>query len=339
MIRTLAGFVLVCVTSAAFAAPRLEMEVLVEPGLAASTASQQWSKALAELGVTNVRFRTPQPGERPEVKASGKGQSAEYRITAQMNSRGALVTPAGQFTLSDRAKLSKWLEEMVADGPENLGQPKTIFGLTPRQFEEVRRALSPRVGFATKGVPAPKVVEQIRGKLSLPFSIDAAIDQALAADDPVRDELRDVSVGTALAAIGRPAGAALVPRAVAGKVELRLSPAKENVESWPIGWPPEEKKERDLIPMLFEFLNVDIDNVPASEAVTAIEGRLKVPFLFDHNNMVRHRVDLNKKVKVPAGKTYYRRIFDRVLFQADLKCEVRVDEAGQPLIWITTLKK
>jgi hypothetical protein len=256
-----------------------------------------------------------------------------------MNSRGALVTPAGQFALSDRAKLSKWLEGIMADGPENLGQPKSVFGLTARQFEEVRTALSPRVGVATKGVPGSKAIEQIRGKLKLQLTIDPTIEQSLAADDPVRDELQEVSLGTAIATIARPAGAVLVPRAAGGKIELRLIPAKENLESWPIGWPPEEKKERDLIPILFEFLNVEIDNVPASKAIGAIEGRLKVPFLFDHNNMVRHRVDLNKNVKVPAGKTYYRRIFDRVLFQADLKCEVRVDEAGNPLVWITTLKK
>jgi hypothetical protein len=175
--------------------------------------------------------------------------------------------------------------------------------------------------------------------LKLPLTIDIAIDQALAAEDPVRDELENVSLGTALAAIARPAGAVLVPQVASGKLELRLTAAKAGSESWPIGWPPEEKKERDLIPMLFDFLNVDIKDVSAAEAIAAIQGRLKVPFLFDHNNMVRHKIDLSKHVSIPAGKTYYRRIVDRILFQVDLKCEVRVDERGQPIVWITTLKK
>jgi hypothetical protein len=328
-----------CFVVSAQAKPRVEMEVLAEPGLATNTAAQQWAKLLAELGVTNVRFRPPQPGERTGVKATGKGEAAEFHITAQMNNRGAIVTPAGQFALSDRAKLAKWLEEMTTAGPENLGQPKSVFGLTARQFDEVRSALSARVGLSTKGVPPQKVIEQIRGQLKLPLTIDAATDQALAADEPVRDELQDLSLGTALAAIARPAGAVLLPQVSVGKIELRLTTPKEGSQSWPIGWPPEGKKDRDLVPMLFDFINVDIENTPASEAITAIQGRLKVPFLFDHNNMVRHRIDLNKKVKMPAAKTYYRRILDRLLFQADLKCEVRVDEAGQPLVWITTLKK
>lgn len=339
MYRAAAFLVPILTTAAVFAAPRIDLEVLAEPGLAASTVSQQWSKVLPELGVTSVRFRSPQPGERPAIKASGKGASAEYRITAQLNSRGALVLPAGQFALSDRAKLAKWLEGMIADGPENLGLSKSVFGLTSRQFEEARVALSPSVGVSTKGVPATKAIEQIREKLKLPLTISPEVVQSLAADEPVRDELKDVSLGTAIAAVARPAGAVLTPRVVAGAIQLHLTPATEKSESWPIGWPPLENKQKDLIPMFFEFLNVEIDDVPASEAISAIEGRLKVPFLYDHNNIVRHRVDLNKKVKVPAGKTYYRRIFDRVLFQADLKCEIRVDEAARPLIWITTLKK
>ena len=77
--------------------------------------------------------------------------------------------------------------------------------------------------------------------------------------------------------------------------------------------------------------------MPAEQAIEAIKGRIKVPVLMDHNNLVRGRVDLKKAVKVPAGKTFYRRILDRVLFQVGLKAEVRVDDAEKPLIWITTL--
>ena len=62
---------------------------------------------------------------------------------------------------------------------------------------------------------------------------------------------------------------------------------------------------------------------------------MKAPLLFDHNGMVQERVDLTKKVKVQAGKSYYRRILDRVLFQVKLKAEVRLDDAGKPLIWVS----
>src|SRR5690606_2847348 len=94
MLRFLAGFVFLILTTTALAKPRIEFEVLAEPGLASSTAAQQWSKALAELGVAYGRFRAPQPGERPEITATGKGNNAEYRIRAQLTSRAALVTSA-----------------------------------------------------------------------------------------------------------------------------------------------------------------------------------------------------------------------------------------------------
>ena len=106
---------------------------------------------------------------------------------------------------------------------------------------------------------------------------------------------------------------------------------------WPIGWPSEEKDEANVIPMLYQYTDVEIDGVTAQEAIDAIQGRLKTPLVWDYNNLIRGRIDLKKTVKVKAGKTYYRRILDQVLYQAGLKCEVRTDDAGKPLIWITTL--
>src|SRR5690606_71109 len=199
-------------------------------------------------------------------------------------SRGALVTPGGQFTLADRDKLVAWIDTLANAGTAALGHDQSIFGLSPPQFEQLRTALSPQVGFSTKDVAAAKVVEQIKNQLKLPLVIEPSVQQALAADEPVHDELQNLSYGTALAAIARPAGAVVTPRLVKGTVELVMTPSKPGVESWPIGWKPDGQKDRDMLPMLFEFLNVEIDDIPASEALSAIEGRLKSPFLFDHNN-------------------------------------------------------
>ncbi len=37
-------------------------------------------------------------------------------------------------------------------------------------------------------------------------------------------------------------------------------------------------------------------------------------------------------------RTTHNRLLGKVLSQAKLKYEVRVDEAGNPLLWVTTLK-
>jgi hypothetical protein len=317
------------------AGPLVEMEVVFAPGLDANLAAQKWTKALGDLGLASVRFRPLQNGDQTGIRTEGSGDTAVYQITALMNNHGALITPGGQFLLSDSARLKKWLEQVQSGG----GQPgaKTVFGLSPKQFDEVKRALSAPVGFPTKGARPEQVIEHIRGMLMMPLAIDPTIAKSLAADDPVRDQLQGLSLGTALAAIARTAGGVLLPRAGRNGLELTLTAPQAGGEMWPIGWPPEVKDESKIVPKLFDFTRVDIDGVPASQAIDAIESRLGVPMLFDYNNMARQRVDLKKPVKVTAGQSYYRHILDRVLFQAGLKAEVRLDDAGNPFVWITTL--
>jgi hypothetical protein len=56
--------------------------------------------------------------------------------------------------------------------------------------------------------------------------------------------------------------------------------------------------------------------------------------------MVRNRVDPTAvKVSVPGKRSYYNRVLQQVLIKAGLQSELRVDEAGKPLFWITTVKK
>jgi len=40
-------------------------------------------------------------------------------------------------------------------------------------------------------------------------------------------------------------------------------------------------------------------------------------------------------VKLARTKTSYKRVIDRILSQARLASEVRVDEAGVPFLWIS----
>ena len=184
----------ICCATTLMAAPRVELEVVFQPNVQANATAQKWTKTLGELGLRNVRFQPMQSGDSPAIKTEGAGDTAVSRVTAVMNSRGALVTPGGQFMLSDSAKLKQWLGEVQATGGK---LERTVFGLLPKQFEEVKRQLAAPVGFATKGMRPEKAIEQIRAGLPLPLQIDPAIAQALAADDPVRDELEGVSLGTA----------------------------------------------------------------------------------------------------------------------------------------------
>jgi len=316
------------------AKPRVEVEIAMEPGVSGNAAAQKWVKVLNDAGIGDVHFRGSQDGDRVTVESKGSGASAIVKVTAQLDSRGALKTSGGQFSYSDVPKLKKWLDDVQASGGPP--QPKTVFGLTTKQFEDAKKVLARPVGISTKGMRPEKIVEQLRANSKLPLSLDPTIAQAMSADDPVRDELDGVSLGTALAAIARPAGGVLAPRAGANGLELVITEPKTGGELWPIGWPPQENDQSKLIPKLLEFTDVEIE-LPLPDVLKAIQERLKVPFLFDHNNIVRQKIDLTKMVTIPATKTFYRKILDRILAQAGLKCEVRVDDAGKPLIWITPL--
>ena len=59
----------------------------------------------------------------------------------------------------------------------------------------------------------------------------------------------------------------------------------------------------------------------------------------DYNAMARHGVDPAKAiVSMPAGRTTYSLALRKLLFKAGLKFEVRVDEAGKPFLWVSTVK-
>jgi len=66
---------------------------------------------------------------------------------------------------------------------------------------------------------------------------------------------------------------------------------------------------------------------------------VKVPIVIDYNALARLEVDLAKtKVELPKANTFYGKALDRILFQANLKYEVRTDEADKPFLWISGIK-
>ena len=322
----------------AWAEARIEMEIATERGLPPSEA-RRWYDMLTSAGVSNIRIQSGQPGAEPKINSAGSERDPVYKISGQLTSKGRLVLPGKQFGLNDKAAIAKWLDDLKADGPAELTKSKTAFGLTQDQLEETLRDLSQPVKGSTKGQPPADVIRKIASGLQKKLVIDPSVRAQLLEEDPVRDELDGISSGTAMAAILRPAGAVLQPRRAPGEpIQYFVTNSRPGMESWPVGWPA-EKSDRELLPILFDFLNVEIDGISASQALEAIQGRLKAPLLFDYNSLAEQGIEFDKvEVKVPGNRSYYGRILDRVLYQAQAKKEVRVDEAGKPLLWVTTVK-
>jgi hypothetical protein len=340
--RLPAKFLLVaaCVASTtlvAHAKPRVSLELLTKPGLPL-TASQQWYKVLTDLGVGNLQIRSAGPRAEMGITEQGSKASREYKVIGILAADSVLYLPGGKFSLTETARLRKWLENVTAEGAEGVTQERAGFGLSPRAFQQVQDDLKKTVTFSTKDMPAAKAVGQVAEQLKYPLVLADADRRELAAVK-LADDLQGLSSGTALAAMLRPAGLVLTPdRPQASELQYKVGRAQADRQGWPIGWQP-PAKSNEVWPQLFDFLNVEIQDIPVSEALEAIEGRLKVPFVYDRNAMALHGVDPSKvQADVPSKRMTYSLILKKVLFQARLKFELRLDDAQKPFLWITTVK-
>ncbi len=153
------------------------------------------------------------------------------------------------------------------------------------------------------------------------------------------DELKGLSGGTALAALLRPLGLAFsLDRRPGEEPHIKIDRRDQLKETWPLGWPLEDAPVTTA-PKLFERITVEIKKTPLSKALDALNGRVGLPILMDHNSILLQQIDLETRVSLPEGQQFYRRIYDQLLFQAGLKAEILLDDAKQPFLWITTIRR
>ncbi len=314
---------------------RVELEVVTQPGLAV-TAQQKWLPFLSDVELDRVRIRSGRAGEQAKLETRETAGIVTHHVVGLLTNRDRLQVPGGSFRYGDRTGIEAWVEKLRRGGEEGARARNTVFGLTRKQLVDLHEQLATQVEFSTRGEPAAEVVDRIVGGLPVRVVIDPAARRTLAADPAVRDELRGLGSGSALAAAVRPLGLVVVPhRAGNAETVLRIRDVRDVTESWPIGW-PSPKSAGNTLPQLFKRLNVEIGEIPLQQAVDAIQQRLEVPVLWDHNSLAREGIDAAKaRVALPAQNLYYKEILDQLLRQAELKSELRVDEAGRPFLWIS----
>lgn len=321
---------------AADAKPRVSFELLTKPGLSL-TASQQWYKVLTDLGIEGLQIHSANPGEEMGISRAGSDAEPRYKVVGILAADNVLYLPGGKFKPQEAGRLRKWIDDLADGGAEGVTQPRSAFGLTGSQLAEANDDLKSPLGIATKGLTADRALAQLAARIKHPIEISATARRELA-QLTVTDELSDLSCGTALAALLRPAGLAFEPERTGGALQYRVRPAAQGRESWPVGWKPKQRAAKAL-PELYQFLNVEIKDISVAEAMAAIEGRLKVPFLLDHNALAVEDIDPAKvQAAVPEKRMTYSQVLQKVLLAARLKYELRVDDAEKPFVWITSIK-
>ncbi len=332
---TLLFLLAIGVTTPGVAAPPVSFELATDPGFSMAGAPR-WIDALKDLDQSGLRIRSGQVGDKTEIINRGTEASPRYHVVGILMANNQLALPGGKFSLSDRAEIAKWIENLQEGGIDGLTKSKTAFGLTSDELVEFDKQLATPIDFDTKGVRAGDVVRKIVQSLPMETTVSATAARAFVRNETVLDELNGLSAGTSLAATLRPLGLVLLPeKPRGGKVRLAISDVREVEESWPIGWPPQDSPKK-VAPKFFEYLTVEITETALSEAITAIQGRVEVPFLFDHNGMARERIDVTAvNVSYPKKRVQYLRVLEQILFQGGLKSEIRLDEAGKAFLWIS----
>ncbi|MCA9173676.1 MAG: hypothetical protein KDB14_04245 [Planctomycetales bacterium] len=320
---------------------RVAFELLLEDPYAQASA-KQWHELISPLPDVSVRIRSGRAGERSgieEVKGAD-GAVRSYRVIGILTPNNRLDLPGASFSVRDRAKLEAWLRKLRGGGEEGLRTPTMAFGLTAKQLTQVHDELKQVVSQSTKGLTVAEAVRRIATDAGLQLESDT--DARGGANEPVDNELKGLSTGSALAAALRPGGLVLTlspPERPTDHVRLRIRKAESAEEFWPIGWPLQGAASR-FAPEMYKRLDVEINGAPLNDALDAIRPRLSTPLLLDHNAMVREGIDpATTKVSHPAGNSYYRRIIDRMLSSAKLTGKLRQDEAGTVFYWITTRKQ
>lgn len=320
----------------AMAVGRVQLEILTT-GPGTMLTAHEWSRALSQAGIKNVRISTSQGNAKLGVEVRGSQGARLYVVTGLLQSRDVLTLSSGRYGRRDLGRLAAWLDDLAKNGPSDQREPRGPFGLTKAQFAAVHDDLSRAVGFATHGMSRREAVTKITRKLSLPLRIDTKIAKTLE-DDTIDEELSSVACGTALAQILRPAGLSLTPHETNNRLELVVAAAQRDLEIWPIGWKPERVRMK-VLPGMFSQHTINIRGVSAAVAIAAIGKQLGVPVLIDHRALAQHGIDPEKVgVTFPSRKTSYGIALRAVVARAKLKSELRVDEGDQPLLWITTIK-
>lgn len=321
------------------APPTVELELVTEPGLPLE-GPQKWLGMMRDMGLSNVRIRSGERGDKTEVRQLGTDDRPHYSVTGIITSGNVLKVPGATIRLNDKSGLKNWIARLQDGGEDGVRSKKVAYGLTAKQMLEVHDGLKGVVNFETKGQPTGDVLKKLTDRLDIPIHLDSSAKEALRSDDPVADEFNGLSYGVALAAVLRPLGFVFVPEKKLGeKLQLLVTDSKNAEKPWPIGW-DSPTSAGQLAPDYFKQTTAEITDFVLVEALEAIQKRVKLPMVFDYNNVARQRVDLQMKVSTKKkGKRSYAAVVDEILYNAKLKAEMRIDEAETPFLWITTLKQ
>lgn len=327
----------------ASAAPSVEIASQAGPH---GTAPKKWLQRLDEAGAGTTRLVSG-GGAEPRLEDLGRSPSGRplVKVYAVLNRRGELLLPGAEgpqrFTLSDRRGLAEYFERLEAEGETGVTAKRAKYGLTEAEFTDLFTRLSKPLPPLDEGASLGDAVRTASETTRVEIAPTGGARSALGSTAEGATEVAGLSVGTSLALLLRQEGLALaVDKPIGRPTRLRVTPARDADDPWPLGYKP-ERSPSQTAPVLMEFLTVEVDGYSLQEAIDAIAPRLvhkgrPLPIVWDRFALRRDAIDpATVTVDFPRKRTYYKGLLDKLARQARLGVELRLDEAGAPYLWLT----
>ena len=315
----------------------LELRVQIDAKSAIGT-SHEWMQALSNVGADRVVAETSKVRE-PSFNESGSGAIKTLSIVGIVK-RGTLYLPGGKFKISQTAAIRSHLKKLRDDGAEVTIAEKVAFGLTAKQLLSVHDSMGASIGSSTMGKNAATLTRQLLDLSGYEAVIDKSARRTLRnSTTEFNVELKGFSLGTSLALSLRKIGLVFEPiRPQGGEIQLRVRKSDDEAENWPVGWPVSESLSV-AAPKLRVKVPIQAQDAEIVKLLSAIEGRVEIPFIFDDRRIAEKGIDLEatKVTYVRNAKSSYKMVIDKVLNQCKpkLKSELRIDEVGKRFLWIT----
>lgn len=317
----------------------LSIELIMPTNTSNLDIGQRWGRAFEELGYS-VQVRQPLFEDKIEIKERKRGSIRVVSVVGEIDRDGNVNFPGRTFSLRDGEKVKKWVEELKVYGAQGNPEGQKLWGLNTLQFEEVLTALAKPVEGQTQGKPFGELLDGLPIPESIPVKFDESVrDTVESVRTEVFDqELKGSAAGTALAALLIQHKLGFFPlRTPQGTVELTVKSLDALSNPWPVGWTIDEVTPRNKIaPQLFKFVQTGFENVSLKEVVDAIAEETGTPIVIDAAACQAKNIDpKTATVTVQKKTTAWAVVLTSIVRQARLTHELRQDEAGNAVVWIT----
>lgn len=314
----------------------VELELLTS-GLGAGLEAQQWREAMEPLGVS-LLIRQPGFEDKPEIQEQTFGTLRRVKAIGTLEGNGRISFPNRSFALNEVRKLGEWIDELKVYGAQGSPEGQPLWGLTKTQFGGIYAALSAKVEDEVEGLTLPEALAALKLPRSYPVRITTAAEKWASSSEPVRQKYRGLSQGTALSILLNEYGLGFRPlRTPAGQVELAVEPLTNREDVWPAGWPFADSRQ-ETAPKLFELIKIELQDVEFTDVLDAVAEVTGVPILVDDRALADAGIDLDSlRVTYPRRQASWSVALRGLTFQHRLSRDLRIDEQGQPFVWITTL--